>query len=563
MPDLTELYYANNGEKIRRLIDGIIAKLGGIYDDKDDFYSIGNEVFFSVLKSYDPEKSQFETYLYGCIMNRIKTEITKRNALKRSATVESLDKDGCDIDVASNVNIENDVVSEEAANQILKGMSRLGQKIVKLRLKNMTDTEIKKELGISSRVLDRELRKIKVKLTSNAQNTVSATKSTAHNNNANNTNNTERTRMMSIAPDYRDDYLSLDLIKEKIDEGELLINHPNQRNDWAWDRDDISTLIATNLHGFRINPIIVCEEERADKSVLNWVVDGKQRITSMIHFAYHEEYEKPFKVSPKTEYAEIPYQTKVVDENGNIVKDDVGRPVLETKVFDIRNKTFADFPEELQRKFKSYVFTVTRYVNCDSEMISYHIRRYNKGKAMNKIQKANTYLTESNAAMCKKVAHHQFFENMPKFKAKQIREGNSERTVMDAIFTMNYRDNWMKDGNKMYAFYNENGDPSDFALVDEYLTRLNDVIDDEVGELFTTTDAHLFIALFHEFVELGLPDEVFNEFLHAFIDGLKQKEVDGISYDKIGRATRDKSYVVNKMHILESLLDDYTAPKVA
>lgn len=371
---------------------------------------------------------------------------------------------------------------------------------------------------------------------------------------------------MSIAPDYRDDYLSLDLIKEKIDEGELLINHPNQRNDWAWSNDDISTLIATNLHGFRINPIIVCEETMDDGTLLNWIVDGKQRVTAMINFAYPSEYDKPFKISKKTEYAEIPYQSKVVDENGAIVKDEFGRPILETKVFDIRNKTFADFPEELQRRFKSYVFTVTRYVNCDCDMISYHIRRYNKGKAMNGTEKATTYLNVKNAALCKKVASNKFFDEVP-FSAKGLKGGSACKCVMDSIFVINYRDNWVKDLNKMYSFYNENGDPSDFELIDEYLTRISDVIDEEVAELFTPRDAHLFIGIFHSFVESGKEDWEFNEFLHDFIDGLREKKVGDITFDNIevegdkpgskNRSTRDRFYIVAKMEILEELLDGW------
>ena len=377
---------------------------------------------------------------------------------------------------------------------------------------------------------------------------------------------------MSIAPDYRDDYLSLDLLKEKIDEGELLINHPNQRNDWAWSNDDISTLIATNLHGFRINPIIVCEETLGDGTLLNWIVDGKQRVTAMINFAYPSEYDKPFKISKKTEYAEISYQSKVTDENGNIMKDEVGRPILETKVFDIRNKTFAEFPEELQRRFKSYVFTVTRYVNCDCDMISYHIRRYNKGKAMNGTEKATTYLNVKNAALCKKVASNKFFDEVP-FSAKGLKGGSACKCVMDSIFTINYRENWVKDLNKMYSFYNENGDPSDFELIDEYLTRISDVIDDEVAELFTPRDAHLFIGIFHSFVESGKEDWEFNEFLHDFIDGLREKKVGDITFDNIevegdkpgskNRSTRDRFYIVTKMNILEELLNDWCGKGVA
>jgi len=560
--DYTQYYYANNGEKLKKMIDKILLNFGGIYDkDKDDFYSIGNEVFVSVLKSYRDGAQSFGTYLRNCISNKIKTEISRRNAMKRRGDTESLDNDDNPIDIVSDVDFEEDFLSQESAKKMFESLSKTGQKIIRLRLQGKSDVEIKNELGLANHQLEDELRKAQARV----KNIVPIKKKTITKTEKNSKEGKEE-KTMSIAPDYRDDYLSLDLIKEKIDEGELLINHPNQRNDWAWSNDDISTLIATNLHGFRINPIIVCEETMDDGSLLNWIVDGKQRVTAMINFAYPSEYDKPFKISKKTEYAEIPYQSKVVDENGAIVKDEFGRPILETKVFDIRNKTFADFPEELQRRFKSYVFTVTRYVNCDCDMISYHIRRYNKGKAMNGTEKATTYLNVRNAALCKKVACNKFFDEVP-FSAKGLKGGSACKCVMDSIFVINYRDNWVKDLNKMYSFYNENGDPSDFALVDEYLTRISDVIDEEVSELFTPRDAHLFIGLFHTFVESGKEDWEFNEFLHDFIDGMRTQKVGDVTFDNIevdgdkpgskNRSTRDRFYIVAKMEILEELLDKW------
>ena len=568
MSDYLEYYYADNGKNLKKMIDRIIVNFGGIFDkDKDDFYSIGNEVFVSALNSYKDGDQSFGSYLKLCITNKIKTEISKRNAIKRSADVGSLDGDEEPIDVVDEKDFEEEILSKESAKKMLSCLSKTGQKIISLRLQNKTDADIRSELGLTDRQFENEIKKAQARF----KNIAPVKDNVTVKHNRDNKEGREES-IMSIAPDYRDDHLSLDLLKEKIDEGELLIDHPNQRNDWAWSNDDISTLIATNLHGFRINPIIVCEETMEDGSVLNWIVDGKQRVTAMINFAYPSEYDKPFKISKKTEYAEIPYQSKIVDENGNFIKDDFGRPILETKVFDIRNKTFADFPEELQRKFKSYVFTVTRYVNCDCDMISYHIRRYNKGKAMNGTEKATTYLSVKNAALCKRVANNKFFDEVP-FSAKGLKSGSACKTVMDSIFVINYRDNWVKDLNKMYAFYNENGDPSDFKLVDEYLTRIADVIDEEVAELFTPKDAHLFIGIFHSFVESGKEDWEFNEFLHDFIDGLREKKVGDITFDNIevdgdkpgskNRSTRDRFYIVTKMNILEELLSEWCGRGVA
>ena len=560
-----DYYYANNAKKLRDLIDGMLLGFGGIYDkDKDDFYSIGNAVFVSALGSYKDGQASFGTYLYNCLSNRIKTEVSKRNAKKRTAEIVSIDDDDTHLDIADESVFDEKYMYDESASRMFKSLPRVGKKIVEMRLSGKTDTEIKKELGLCNKQFDDELAKAQSAVLRTRKNkTAKIVKPVKEE------EEMATVTAMTVAPDYRDAHMSLATIMDKISDGEMLINHPNQRNDWAWTGEDISNLVATNLHGFKVNPLIVCEEVRSDGGALKWIVDGKQRITSMMHFAFPGDLSKPMKISPKTEYAEIPYQSKVVDKNGEIVRDEIGRPVYETKTFDIRGKSFNDFPEELQKKFLAYTFDITEYVNCDTNMISYHIRRYNKGKAMNGAEKANTYLSERNAALCKKVAENTFFDNVP-FSSKNIKSGASWRCVMDSIFASFYRDSWVKEPNKMYALYNEIGDSSDFKLIDSYLDRLNDVLDDETSALFTPKDAYLFIALFNKFDEFGIDDSRFNEFLYAFISGLRnmvvgKHTIDGtemdVTFDNVdtimNRATRSKGYVVMKIEVLEKLLGEY------
>ena len=78
-------YYNDNAKKLRNMVDKIISTLGGflVDKDKDDFYSLANEVFCDVLKRYDSTRN-FESFLYSCLSNKIKTEMTKRNRIKRT-----------------------------------------------------------------------------------------------------------------------------------------------------------------------------------------------------------------------------------------------------------------------------------------------------------------------------------------------------------------------------------------------------------------------------------------------------------------------------------------------
>lgn len=71
-------YYNNNARELRKLVDGILAKFSGWSNkDVDDFYSLANEVFVDVMRKYDNSQS-FEVFLYCCLSNRIKTEMTRR-----------------------------------------------------------------------------------------------------------------------------------------------------------------------------------------------------------------------------------------------------------------------------------------------------------------------------------------------------------------------------------------------------------------------------------------------------------------------------------------------------
>lgn len=83
--NILNAYYADNARKLHKVVDRILYKFGGLSNkDKEDFYSLANEVFVDVLKRFDYEQS-FDGFLYSCLSNKIKTEITRRNREKRRA----------------------------------------------------------------------------------------------------------------------------------------------------------------------------------------------------------------------------------------------------------------------------------------------------------------------------------------------------------------------------------------------------------------------------------------------------------------------------------------------
>ena len=88
---LVNSYFENDGKKLYTMIDRILFKLK--YDvEKSDFYSLGNEIFLDVLCRYD-EQQDFNGFLYSCLINKFKTEMTRRNRQKRKIVIEVKEDD--------------------------------------------------------------------------------------------------------------------------------------------------------------------------------------------------------------------------------------------------------------------------------------------------------------------------------------------------------------------------------------------------------------------------------------------------------------------------------------
>lgn len=85
MDQVLNEYYADNARKLRRVVDRILLKFGGLYNkDRDDFYSLANEVFVDAMGKYDGVQP-FDGFLYSCLKYKVLSEITRRNREKRKA----------------------------------------------------------------------------------------------------------------------------------------------------------------------------------------------------------------------------------------------------------------------------------------------------------------------------------------------------------------------------------------------------------------------------------------------------------------------------------------------
>lgn len=162
--DLINEYFKNNGKKIYAMIDKILFKLK-FNVEKSDFYSLGSEIFLDALCRYDKSKS-FDGFLYSCLMNKFKTEMTKRNRQKRMADSNAISidapigEDECTLAdmIASNIDIEKEIIgsdediqSDERIERYLDSLSRIQRKIITMKMQDIEVQHIKKELNLTDK----------------------------------------------------------------------------------------------------------------------------------------------------------------------------------------------------------------------------------------------------------------------------------------------------------------------------------------------------------------------------------------------------------------------------
>ena len=168
-------YYRNDGRKICQMVNKLLFKLRFHDVDVSDFYSLANEIIAKAIKRYDG-KQDFDGYIYRCLENKFKTEMTKRNRIKRKADKMALsleenvgnDEDDLTIGdmVADKKTIEGELFKEEKeewrkeVKEYLKKLSPLQRKIAFLLSDNNTPDEICEELHITMQHFENSVKRI-------------------------------------------------------------------------------------------------------------------------------------------------------------------------------------------------------------------------------------------------------------------------------------------------------------------------------------------------------------------------------------------------------------------
>lgn len=312
-----------------------------------------------------------------------------------------------------------------------------------------------------------------------------------------------------------------------------------QRNP-AW-KPIVDGLAVTILTDDYVPVIILAEEDSGQIHI----VDGGSRTAAFKMIRYGN-----YKIKPSVENPIIQYKKMSKNEQGKTIWEDVE--------FDIRNKTFEQFPKELQKKFDEYQIDTVIHEHCNKEKIAMYIKRYNDHKAMNANQKMFVYLPKF-AEKIRDITNKQFFINYCDINDNDKEKGILERIIAESIMCMFHIDKWNKNGKKLATYLNENANEEEFDILNNNIKRLESIVTEDTNVLFNSKDCFIWFTLFNIFTQYGLDDSMFGEFLSVFINSLKDKPVDGKLFytaDMSG-STKDKLIIVDKLHILGTLMKEY------
>lgn len=588
---ILESYYKVNenkpeesAKKLHNVVDKILKQFGGITDiDRNECYSIANLEITKYIKSQldkgieDFDEDKFNGFIYFAISRKVKMYITRKNRQKRCKIVTKIE-DGKEIKeyiyptsldnlmsddgktkmidiIPSDFDIESSIDVGELLNlgeNVVKYIASLGcieRKIADLIMQGCNSTEIKSILKLSDKEYNtylsdmKEYEKRQLLKTEECKNAnieeelPMETKTTT----------SERTKSTSY---------SIESLSKQLRQHRLRDNHPLQRTSGQWNLLTKSELISDILQGNSLLQIVISEEIKAG-IIMHWLIDGKQRSTNLKDYL-----EDGFAISKNVQRYMIEYQSDKTDEDGNVILNEDGFPIPESKTFDIRGKKFSQLPEELQDKFKDYQVPVLLNLNCTKKDIAYDIARFNRCRPMNVSQSGWLGLEESYAEYVDKILKMDFFKvdcDKSSYSNTNIKNGSLRRIIIEAIMTSKYLSHFDKDFGKMCAYLTENANESVF--IDFYLTleKLSNVLRGDTSDIFNNKNSFLWFALFDKFLEYDIEDDKFNEFIQEFKETLHNKEIDGITYDCLNgqKGTKDRSSVTKRFNHLLTLMKEY------
>lgn len=355
-----------------------------------------------------------------------------------------------------------------------------------------------------------------------------------------------------MAKRVREENIPLINYISEVKDGDVSDNQDVQRY-FCSDKSFVNGIGVTILTGDYLSPLILAEVPLNEDIVQKYIVDGLQRTTALMQIRYGN-----YKFTGTIEDNEIEYQEKQVDENGKFLRDNDGNFVWEKKIFDIKNKTYDDFPKELKKRFDNYQLRIATYQNCDMKKVSKLVRKLNVQRGMNTSQRALTWIP-TYARKIKNIADEGFFKNSIEYSDTARKNGEYMQSVCRSIMNIFHLDSYKRGAKEVCDYLEDNSNIEEFNIVQEYFQRIEAACKDTCKDILVKKDIPVWLTVFSKFTKSGLPDSKFADFIHELSENLHNIDVNGVSYDSLNKesGTTDKKLVVSKINTYTALMNKF------
>ena len=345
----------------------------------------------------------------------------------------------------------------------------------------------------------------------------------------------------------------------------LVFDCPIQRPEGQYNNVAQSLVIHSILQGYII-PNVYIVQHGADDFEPMTVLDGKQRMTIIYNYITNG-----FKLSKAT--PPVKKIVAVVDEDGNLVKDENGLTVTREERVEIKNCRYDKLPKEFQDVIKNFELTVTLITEATKEELEEQMFRLNNGKTPTATQKAfmkgGIDVAE---AIRKNILENNFFVNRFNMSSAQKKGGEDMKCAFHTLAILTNADfNKLTSGDLTKIAESMKSSWSDGSLGDADIQYCNELLEDlnywlpmeedfNASEVLTTVHIPIMVMNVEKARQLMDDGELtatqYKEFLKYWVTkGFYKNEYRECSEG----APSDKKNIENRIDFMEEELEKFIA----
>lgn len=302
-----------------------------------------------------------------------------------------------------------------------------------------------------------------------------------------------------------------------------------QRDAGQWNIEQASMLIRSIVQKMIIPSIYLVKEETAKGEVWT-VIDGKQRLTTMINF-----FNNKFRLS-----SNLPPVTIANTE------------------YNISKKHYKDLPECIKERFSMRALDSVFMFDFNKEEIEEQFYCLNNGSVFTKQQKAVVKLGTKLAEKITPFEQHPFWDRA-NISNIQKRHGVVMETVLKSFMLLtdyDYQQFGAAEVVKFSSYYSDNYKPQEITYFGDLLDKLNRYIpnDDRINEILKPINIPIFIMNLDHFESTDRNSEEYE----AFITWWCKEGIYSDDYQRFcGSGSTNRNKVWGRMEIMDKALDDF------